>query len=470
MKRKPKYTVILVAAIIAVLLTSTAIALGYSTLMSYLQNSTIQPLEGTEELILTDFHENTSATQTSSPVNFEIEEAIFDGQTVIVQLVVTPVNLEETALLNTLVQDTPESMYIYETHQHPDGSTSLNVLGRKDGKQLISYSFALDQATSTSDYVFEQETIEAAELENGSVRIWLEGSISGTVPDTIDLSILGKFDFYNNTNKDDWNGYPYSYVKSIQLKKPADDSTAILVPVGESNTERFDILGATLVYNPIHGHIYIDYIYLPDKQSEPMGIDFRVYDSDDNLIATGSGSSVFVERRDDGYEAYHRVIDIQSYESFPETVYLEAKVIGQERTLGKLEFRVQEAVLEATPAPIAANDEETITGLVMKPTTGSWMGEHVCILEGVVGTGRKITISYTYSGDRFEGAMLEVSFKDTTGAPVGEIITSNGTVYADSYTLESIIDGNGWPSKMTIEFTLNGNTIDSFECELHPIN
>ena len=128
----------------------------------------------------------------------------------------------------------------------------------------------------------------------------------------------------------------------------------------------------------------------------------------------------------------------------------------------------QEAAVEATPTPISADDEETITGLVMKPTTGSWMGEHVCILEGVVGTGRRITISYTYSGDRLEGAMLEVSFKDTTGTPVGEIITSNGTVYDDSYTLEANVDGSSWPNKMIIDFSLNGVIIDSFECELFP--
>lgn len=212
----------------------------------------------------------------------------------------------------------------------------------------------------------------------------------------------------------------------------------------------------------MQGHIAIDYAYMPDEQTEPMGIDFKVYDADGNEIAIGAGTDDLIDIRGDGTEVHHSVGEIQAYSEFPETIYLEAKVIGEDRTLGRLAFTTEEVDI----SEIDAYTHENADRLTLKPV-GSWEGEHFCLLEGIISAGRKINITFTYDGDSLYLAQnLTVNYKDSAGNIIGEALTSTCTIKENSYVLEEALSGSGWPNSIVIEFKVSGSVVDSFECEL----
>ena len=456
MKRTHKVSVILIAAVLTILLAGTAFALGYSHLTEYLENRNIKPLDGTEELIQTDFDDNAGETEL---VTFNIEEAIFDGRTAIIQLLVSPADPENTALLNLLYQDIPENIYNLETTQHSDGTANLRVAERIDGKRIINYGIDLNSIDSDTNIQFEITSLHGTELDDSSVRIWLEGVVTPDNTDAVDLVISLGCDYADLMN----TAYTYRYEKHIRLENnAAESSTARLVPTDTANGDRFAIIDAYLTYNQVQGHITIDYAYLPDEQAEPMGIDFKVYDVDGNEIAIGSGTDDLIDIRGDGTEVHCTVNEIQAYAEFPETVYLEVKVIGEDRILGRLEFTTEETDI----SEIDAYTHENADRLTINPV-GSWEGEHFCLLEGSISAGRKINIAFTYDGDSLYLAQnLTVNYKDPTGNIIGEAITSTCTIKENSYVLEEVLSGSEWPALIIIEFEMNGTVADSFECEL----
>ena len=104
----------------------------------------------------------------------------------------------------------------------------------------------------------------------------------------------------------------------------------------------------------------------------------------------------------------------------------------------------------------------------MEPV-GSWSGEHIRLLEGSIRSGRKVELSYTYDGERLDGARIIVHYKDASGKTAGVPLTTLCTVKKDSFALEDTLDGSGWPLKMILEFELDGTILDTFECELRQV-
>ena len=477
MKSKRRVSVALIAAVLLVLLAGTALAWGYSNLMEYLHHRNIKPLDGTEELIQTEFGAQPTEAGRSGDklpeelVAYVVEEALYDGQTVIVQLLVTPTHPEDHAILHTGIQEISEGTYSGIV-RHADGSTDIGNITRKDGKRIIGYTLDLRQADADAGYRFERGTLEALELDDGTIRVWLEGSIVEGSTDVVELIVHCGYGFYDQMSGAGWVGYPYHDEKQIRLETSTQTRSAILTPVGDTKGERFEILGAFLTFNPIQGQITIEYSYLPDGQNEPMGIAFRAYDAGNHLIELGdSVSSTLLERREDGTEVYRLVQQIQAFDAFPEKVYLEAKVIDKEQALGKLEFQVREATAEemngpeTTPGAIAGKKP---VGLVMKPVE-SWSGEYICLLEGSVHSDRSVELSYTYSGEQSDGERIVVYYKDASGNAVGAVLTSSLDRKEGTIIRTDTLDGSGWPFRMLVEFELDGVILNVFTVELHSI-
>ena len=459
MKKKYRFSMVLVAAVLIVLLAGTALAVGYPYMMEYFSRGQIQPLDGAEELIQTDF-----GTQEAEDalVRIVVEEAVFDGKKAVAQLLISPTNPEEHALFNLGLQDYPESVYDLEITDRGNGMESIRVVGRKDGKKIIHYSMALGQADENAAYLFEQDTLDAEELENGSVRVWLEGKVTEGVADRLELTVSGGYDFMDDLRKN--NVYGYRYSKEIVLNNPNRTITAKLTPVGEAGSERFEILSAWLEYNALSGMLTIEYAYDPDLNNEPMGIDFRLYDADGNRIAIGSGSETYLGNRADGWELLRSKDEVQSFETFPEKMYLEAKVIGEDKTLGKVECRVTEGesielVLNEKEAERAENKPAY---LELEPI-GSWTGKKIRLLGGIFHTGRKVELVFTYNGNPEELANVNVSYKWQDGSLFGTAINSMSTIDGNFVVLSELLDGNIWPNHMVLEFSLNGEVIDAFE-------
>lgn len=457
-KRGIRFKGMLAAAVLLIILTGTALAMRYPYIMEYFSRGPIQPLDGAQELIQTDFGVQETEQEL---VQIIVEEAVFDGKTVVVQLLVSPTNPEEHALFNMGYQDYPESVYNLEITDQGNGMESIRVVGRKDGKRLIHYSLSLYNTTD----VFEQDTLEAEELENGSVRVWLENKVIEGDADQLELIVSGKYGFLDDLRRNGDMGYTYHYSKEIVLNNPNRTITAKLTPVGENGDERFEILSAWLEYNPLSGQLTIEYAYDPDLNNEPMGIDFRLYDADGNRIAIGSGSETYLGNREDGWELLRSKDEVQAFEQFPERIYLEAKVIGEDKTFGQVECQVTEveAVEWVLSEKEAVRDEKRPAYLRLEPR-GKWKGENICLLGGTLRTGRKVELTFTYNGDPTELADLKVEYKWKDGSLFGTTLSSEISVKEDCVVLNEVLDGNIWPNNMVLEFVLNGKVIDYFEC------
>ncbi len=462
MKKRYSFSMILVAAVLIVLLAGTAVAMGYSHIMEYFERGQIQPLDGAEELIQTNF--GTQELE-ETPIQIIIEESVFDGNTAVVQLLISPTNPEEHALLNMGIQDYPESVYDLEITDRSNGNQSIRVVRRKDGKEIINYSVSLRQADENAAYTFGMDTLDAEELENGSVRVWLEGKVIEGFANQIELIVSGKYDFLNELSKESSMGYTYSYSKEIVLNNPNRTITAKLMPVDNMGGERFEIMSAWLEYSPLIGQLTVEYAYDPDLNNEPMGIEFRLYDADGMRIAARSGSETYLGTREDSWELLRLKDEVQSFEQFPERVYLEAKVIGEDKTLGRVECLVTEVeAVESVLDEMTAVREEKYPSFLKLEPNGSWEGEKICLLGGTLRTGRNVELMFTYKGDYKELIGLKVEYKWQDGSLFGTAVKSAGTINDDYIVLNQVLDGNIWPNSMVLEFTLNGEVIDSFEC------
>jgi len=474
MKRKHRVSIALTAAVLIVLLAGTALALGYSGLMEYLQKGVIKPLDGAEEMIQTEFDGETMEAQETDEmkgerlVEFKVEEAIYDGRSVIVQALITPVHPEEYALFNAIFQDASESMYDQEIVREENGVEWMRVTGRKDGRKIIHWNADLKQKDEDAGYWFDMNTKDAEELEDGSIRVWMEGTLLEGIADVIDLKVICSSELRERMNATDWTGDLKRISREISLTSTAAARTARLVPAGEAKGERFEILGVWLEFNPVKGRITIDYSYLPDRTNEPMGIDFRVYDGDGNRIALGDGRETIVEVREDGTEINRSIDEMQAFEEFPETIWLEAKVIGEERTLGRVEFSVEEGAVDIPSAEAAGREEREPDGLILEPENAQdWKGERFTLLGGRISAGMKVEIEFAHGGNPKEMAGVEVRYLHPDGTKVGEVIDSAGVIGEEAVRRTDRLDGSWWPTEMTIEFVKDGMVVDSFVCRLH---
>jgi len=330
MKKRVKFQTVLIAAVVFALLMSTAFALGYSNLMEYLGKGNLKPVDGAEKLIQSDFGDAFE----QDDVIFHVEEAIFDGKTAVVQMLISPVHPENVFVLHQGIQDTPEDVYEVEYIQDEYGGEYRKVTGRKDGKKIVSYSLALETADGNAGYVFESDTMDGEELSDGSVRVWMEGSVISGAADKLDLMIRSTYapleEMHDLENR-------HVFEKRITLRSGQEAKRIVFETVENNMDARVQVLSASADMYPLRGEMTIEYIYKEDLKSEPMGVTFKMYAGDDE-IAVGSGERVLLETLADGKKLYRDVSEIEAFADFPETIALEAKVIGQPRTLGRAVF------------------------------------------------------------------------------------------------------------------------------------
>ena len=127
---------------------------------------------------------------------------------------------------------------------------------------------------------------------------------------------------------------------SFTLPKSEDERLYSIVPVGDGKGERFEILSGSISFTRVRGYFNVNYTYEQAETGEGMGIDFRVYDADGNEITTGSGKAS-VEPDENGVRWCS--MEMQSFDEVPERIWLEATVIGWDKTLGRVECQLVES-------------------------------------------------------------------------------------------------------------------------------
>lgn len=388
MKKRYKFSTVLVAAILlVVVLAGTALAASVLGIFDIFNTADpIKPLEGAEGMVATNLgvSENDLAVLT-------VEEAVFDGQGVLVKCRLAPKNMEKYAMLNAFLQDTPEEIYNYESipaefgegssETHSENGTvsiansgghqqllingeaveiptdrsvalekglpvyldngilywtevnDLRVLGRKDGRETIGYWIDI----TVGDELIETSWSDAEELEDGSIIFWADG-ISNEIlsTDSIEVSVSARLFMGDEC------GTEAGTLDAITFTLPKTESERLynLVPVGDGKGERFEIVSGSIAFTKVRGYFNVNYKYEQAENGEEMGIDFLVYDAEGNSIPIGGGNGS-VEPDENG--VHWRSSEIQSFDEIPESIWLEAKVIGWDKTLGRVECKLVEA-------------------------------------------------------------------------------------------------------------------------------
>lgn len=389
MKKRYKFsTVLIAAALLIALLAGTAFAASILGIFDDFKNraNPIIPLEGAERMVATNLgcSENELATLT-------VEEAVFDGQGLLVKCRLTPKDTEKYAMLNAFMQETPEDLYITESFpvEFGEGSneihseagvmritntsgnpqllvngeqveipadrndalekglpvylhngtlcyTELNdfrILGRRDGRETIGYWIDI----TVGDDLIVPDISDAEEQEDGSI-VWWQSGIADEVLNVGSIEVHVSARLYEG----DETGAEKEAINEVSFTLPKSEEERLynIVPVGDGKGERFEILSGSISFTRVRGYFNVNYTYEQAASGEDMGIDFRVYDAAGNEINTGSGNAS-VEPDENG--VLWCSMEMQSFDEVPERIWLEAKVIGWDKTLGRVECRLVES-------------------------------------------------------------------------------------------------------------------------------
>lgn len=383
-KMKKRYTpakLLIAAVILALVLAGAAVAVGQLDVFHLMDTAEpIVPLEGADQLVGL----NLGSTENEYAV-LTVEQAVFDGQGIMVQCRLAPKDIDNYAMLNEFMQGISEEYYNIErrpvefgegaTSTEEDDGTTITIsnmdneqhlllngedidfpatreeanekglpvyrvdgtiyfaefeeavaTSRKDGRGMIDWWINMD----TNNELLSENSSDAQEQEDGSVLFWAEGSAFETL-DLDEIEVKLQASVYVDGQK-----YPLDEL-CFTLPKNEEERVYTLKPVEDGKLERFEFLSGNIVCTKVRGYLKVDYWY-EEAENEEMGVTMNIYDANGEPIVTGSGGNYW----DDEENIYHERVEIQSFDQAPERVWLEAKVIGEDKILGKFECALVE--------------------------------------------------------------------------------------------------------------------------------
>ena len=381
-KMRKKRRIVLALALALALLSVTAFAASKLDLFRFMEKvrDPIEPLDGAETLVSTDL-----GSAENELVTLRVEEAVYDGQGVMVLARLAPKDPEQYALHNSFFLDMPEEEYLveYGPAEVPEGvypyangtmeirngpdERALYVDGapvelptdretadaaglpvyldgdamyfadreskqvtRLDGKQMIFFEAVMAPASEGEEGLANGMSGNAEAQPDGSVLLWFDAFSDAPLPETVEMKL-------NVSVFLDGKPFPLEDI-GFSLDRAEPERTAAFAPEGDGAIgERVRIRAVNMTVTKVRGYLTIDYEYQA-AEGEPMDISFRLYDGEGNEIHTGSGGGMF----DAETGIYREQQEIQPFAEIPDTLILEAKAIGGE-VLGRITlFAAQE--------------------------------------------------------------------------------------------------------------------------------
>lgn len=381
-KMRKKRRIVLALALALALLSVTAFAASKLDLFRFMEKvrDPIEPLDGAEALVSTDL-----GSAENELVTLRVEEAVYDGQGVMVLARLAPKDPEQYALHNSFFLDMPEEEYLveYGPAEVPEGvypyangtmeirngpdERALYVDGapvelptdretadaaglpvyldgdamyfadreskqvtRLDGKQMIFFEVVMVPASEGAEGLSNGMSGNAEAQPDGSVLLWFDAFSDAPLPETVEMKL-------NVSVFLDGKPFPLEDI-GFSLDRAEPERTAAFAPEGDGAIgERVRIRAVNMTVTKVRGYLTIDYEYQA-AEGEPMDISFRLYDGEGNEIHTGSGGGMF----DAETGIYREQQEIQPFDEIPTSLILEAKAIGGE-VLGRITlFAAQE--------------------------------------------------------------------------------------------------------------------------------
>lgn len=329
-KRKMSPRALIICAVLAVTLIGSAIAATEYRVFDFLY--WMNPLEDAEKLVQT----NIGKTE-NEYVRVEIEEAAYDGQGVLLVLRATPLKPDTHPLYNSITDMENDPVWVYQRTDCEDGSYMIEFKGRNDGKEFVTYSVSINVVDENGGNIW-LDGWDAQTEADGSVILYADGFSEEKLGETAILTAKVR----SAVCAPDMKSKTDLPTEEITYTMPKADATRNyrLVPVSTEDVSHFDLLEGRVSFTPVRGYMTIRYAY-QEKEDEPMGVTFKFYLPDGTEITVGSGGAISMGE-ENGYVIYEDCMEIQSYETLPETITVCVKVIGEARYLCDIECRVIE--------------------------------------------------------------------------------------------------------------------------------
>ena len=128
----------------------------------------------------------------------------------------------------------------------------------------------------------------------------------------------------------------------IALARVEDERRARLVPEGNGELEGFVFQSAEITFTRVRGYLSVEYDYLY-RGGDDMGVDFRLYDENDEEITAGGGLNGWDDMSPGEWMRLNSVEEIQSLDEWPGEIVVEVFRIGEgeKGVLGKIRCRVE---------------------------------------------------------------------------------------------------------------------------------
>ena len=316
MNGKNKLAALLIAAILMAWLLPAALATGQPELFRFLYGSLadpIVPLDGAEKLVQTNL-----ASVENEMVTLNVDEAVFDGQGMLIQLRFTPKDAEHCVLSSALGDEeigerTEIFCDVQEVRLTDANGGEINVIAWDYAKKADG-SLAL-QGIGYSDVPLDAQATLQIVPYAGIVGEWDEERQDNRTP--VELDSI-----------------------TIPMTRTAELRRAVLKPVGEP-AEGLQILGGALTLTPICAYLTYDYRCERMLASKTTVI-IQFYDGEGAEINWGLGTETRMDDAQGRYERAQRII--QTAPDFPERLYFTATdVYGyKQEPLGRVECEVIE--------------------------------------------------------------------------------------------------------------------------------
>ena len=396
MKRRYKVsTMLLAAALVTLALAGAALAARELKLFSAPHGALVSS-DGTEDRVVTGL-----GSAENELVRVTVEEALYDGKTIAALISIVPQNPEGDAMLG-YADSWTDSNDVYDLDiLEADGvGTQYRLLGRKDGKRIITFGSNL----LVNGDVVEEMAADVLGDGKGGEQIWLRYGLEELGDNPV---IHCELRALTGVFGDDGNRQTLSV--SFDLSRVADERTFEIVPIGDGTGERFEILRGYITFAKAMTYMTLDYSYTQGP-GEEMGIDFRLFDADENLIDADNG---FFDEL--GGNDWRLIDELEAVENIPETIILEAKVIGEDRTLGRVECQLVETdVIELPEVP-----EQAIVQPTHLMPKGSWVSDHMRLLfVELHEESGLVSVMFACDGGAEAAGKIRFTLLDASGQPM----------------------------------------------------
>lgn len=277
---------LLAAVLLLMMIAGAALAAGMG-LVEFINERGGFLLPEARELVESDL-----GTVENEYLTLTVEEALYDGQSVLVQMLITPKHPEKYVLYNVEYgEDRQADAFIYETDEEMD---VVRAVGSADGRTLLQYDVSLSLIRGGGEMYMRYWDVESNADGAGSARVWYYGCAQDTLRDEIRLNATLRWGAWGEYEEMPGREYmskiplPEYEEFRMDLTCRAERTTMRMEPAGASENGRLEVTGGEMVFTPVMSYYTVEYEYADKKRWYWIVLE----DAEGNQLVSAEGDGV----------------------------------------------------------------------------------------------------------------------------------------------------------------------------------